>query len=293
MGWVSVWDPDSLCSLFLTISSKAHFRGLLLQELGKNGVKYDVRRLHVGDFVWIAKERVALRPGELGIPPSREVVLEYIVERKRMDDLAGSIIDGRFQEQKFRLTNCGVRNLVYLVEEHGEVNHAKLGERALEQAVANTQIINGFFVKRTKDIRESVAYLTIMTRYLQNHYAGKTIKAYPCDVVLQLNKMSPQNEDVCSMTFEKFNDASIKSKPPTVYEMFGRHLIQIPKSSADKAFAILEKYPTISHLREAYRQCETEKERENLLRDIKTGPNQRNLGPSLSSLICSLYWKGR
>ena len=29
---------------------------------------------------------------------------------------------------------------MYLVEEHGEVNHAKLGERALEQAVANTQV---------------------------------------------------------------------------------------------------------------------------------------------------------
>ena len=28
------------------------------------GVKYDVRRMHVGDFVWIAKESVALRPGE-------------------------------------------------------------------------------------------------------------------------------------------------------------------------------------------------------------------------------------
>ena len=27
-------------------------------------------------------------------------MLDYIVERKRMDDLAGSIIDGRFHEQK-------------------------------------------------------------------------------------------------------------------------------------------------------------------------------------------------
>ena len=41
---------------------------------------------------------------------------------------------------QFRLTNCGVRYPVYLVEEYGEVNHAKLGERALEQAVANTQV---------------------------------------------------------------------------------------------------------------------------------------------------------
>lgn len=34
------------------------------------------------------------------LPQSREVVLEYIVERKRMDDLAGSITDKRFHEQK-------------------------------------------------------------------------------------------------------------------------------------------------------------------------------------------------
>lgn len=38
--------------------------------------------------------------GHLALPSSREAVLEYIVERKRMDDLAGSIIDGRFHDQK-------------------------------------------------------------------------------------------------------------------------------------------------------------------------------------------------
>lgn len=38
--------------------------------------------------------------GCLVLPKSREAVLEYIVERKRMDDLAGSIMDGRFNEQK-------------------------------------------------------------------------------------------------------------------------------------------------------------------------------------------------
>ena len=41
-----------------------------------------------------------LLPGQLVLPATREIVLEYVVERKRMDDLAGSIIDGRFHEQK-------------------------------------------------------------------------------------------------------------------------------------------------------------------------------------------------
>lgn len=41
-----------------------------------------------------------LNAGQLRLPSSTEIVLEYIIERKRMDDLAGSIIDRRFQEQK-------------------------------------------------------------------------------------------------------------------------------------------------------------------------------------------------
>ena len=38
--------------------------------------------------------------GQLRLPDSNEIVLEYIIERKRMDDLADSIIDRRFHEQK-------------------------------------------------------------------------------------------------------------------------------------------------------------------------------------------------
>ena len=44
--------------------------------------------------------------GCLSVPVAREVVLDYIVERKRMDDLCGSIIDGRFREQKVYLLSC-------------------------------------------------------------------------------------------------------------------------------------------------------------------------------------------
>ena len=40
--------------------------------------------------------------GQLVLPERRELVLDYIVERKRMDDLCSSIKDGRFKEQKVR-----------------------------------------------------------------------------------------------------------------------------------------------------------------------------------------------
>ena len=50
------------------------------------------------------------------IPQFTDYVLDFIVERKTADDLAASIMDGRYEEQKFRLKNCGINNVIYLVE---------------------------------------------------------------------------------------------------------------------------------------------------------------------------------
>jgi ERCC4-type nuclease len=61
-------------------------------ELSALGTLFELRHLKVSDFVWVCRER------ETG----RELVLPYIVERKRMDDLAKSIQDGRFHEQKVK-----------------------------------------------------------------------------------------------------------------------------------------------------------------------------------------------
>lgn len=46
------------------------------------------------------------------------MVLDYIIERKKADDLAASIIDGRYKEQKFRLKISGISNIIYLYEGH-------------------------------------------------------------------------------------------------------------------------------------------------------------------------------
>lgn len=45
---------------------------------------------------------------------AKELVLDYIIERKRIDDLCGSIMDGRFREQKVWHSNAS-NNLVNTV----------------------------------------------------------------------------------------------------------------------------------------------------------------------------------
>ncbi|CAJ0758492.1 13202_t:CDS:10 [Entrophospora sp. SA101] len=68
-------------------------RDFIQDALINRGVKLSVRSLELGDVLWVAKKYGSTTKDE-------EIVLDYIIERKRMDDLIGSIKDGRFREQK-------------------------------------------------------------------------------------------------------------------------------------------------------------------------------------------------
>nr|KAF6438324.1 MUS81 structure-specific endonuclease subunit [Molossus molossus] len=208
----------------------AGHRPELLRQLQRLHVTHTVRKLHVGDFVWVAQEtrpRDPARPGEL--------VLDHIVERKRLDDLCSSIIDGRFREQKFRLKRCGLRRRVYLVEEHGSVHNLSLPESTLLQAVTNTQVIDGFFVKRTADIKESAAYLALLTRGLERLYQGHTLRSRPWGAPGDSESgAGPSPNPLCSLlTFNDFNTGAIKNK-----------LMQVRGVSGEKAAALVDRYST-------------------------------------------------
>ncbi|KAI5943707.1 Crossover junction endonuclease MUS81 [Manis javanica] len=245
-----------------------------------------VRKLHVGDFVWVAQETCPRNPARPG-----ELVLDHIVERKRLDDLCSSIIDGRFREQKFRLKRCGLGHRVYLVEEYGSVHKLSLPESTLLQAVTNTQVIDGFFVKRTADIKESAAYLALLTRGLQRFYQGRALCSRPWGTPGDAESGSrPSPDPVCSLlTFNDFNSGAIKNKAQSVQEVFARQLMQVCGVSVEKAAALVDRFSTPASLLAAYDSCATPKEQEMMLSTIKCGQLQRNLGPALSRTLSQLY----
>jgi crossover junction endonuclease MUS81 len=41
--------------------------------------------------------------------------MDFVVERKQIDDFMGSIVDGRYFEQKYRLSKCGVSCFIYYI----------------------------------------------------------------------------------------------------------------------------------------------------------------------------------
>ncbi|XP_040605509.1 crossover junction endonuclease MUS81 isoform X1 [Mesocricetus auratus] len=258
----------------------------MLRELQRLHVPHTVRKLHVGDFVWVAQEtrpRDPARPGEL--------VLDHIVERKRLDDLCSSIIDGRFREQKFRLKRCGLGHRVYLVEEHGSVHNLSLPESTLLQAVTNTQVIDGFFVKRTMDLKESAGYLALLTKGLERLYQGHTLRSRPWETAGDAESGArPSTNPLCSLlTFSDFNAEAVKNKAQSVREVFARQLMQVRGLSGEKAAALVDRYSTPASLLAAYDACATPKEQEMLLSSIKCGRLQRNLGPALSRTLYQLY----
>nr|CAG4651827.1 EOG090X06E6 [Triops cancriformis] len=237
-------------------------KDLTLGELQRQGVRYEIRKLNVGDYVWICKPKNS---------SSQELVLPYVIERKRLDDLGSSIKDGRFKEQKFRLKSCGM-SVVYLVEDLPSRQHLGLPESSVLQAIANTHIVDGINVKWTKDIRESIAYLNLMTRQLQVKYQNQVLR---------------NGESL--VTFAEFNVQGVKNKPMTVTDLFAKQLLQFSGISADKARAIVDRYPTPSALKAALDRCSSNQEKELLLSSVPYGKTKRMLGPALSKLLAWFY----
>lgn len=133
-----------------------------LKALERRKVNFEVRRLSVGDFLWICRDETN---------KEHEIVLPYIIERKRMDDLASSIKDGRFHEQKFRLSDCGLHNKIYMIENRGNNAHAGLPLTNLLQAATNTLVQNDFTVKFTDSNDDSMLYLSVMSSLLIKMFA--------------------------------------------------------------------------------------------------------------------------
>ncbi|KAI1295348.1 Crossover junction endonuclease MUS81 [Halotydeus destructor] len=238
----------------------------LISELQRRGINAQMRVLQAGDFAWVARENIESQNSNSKYGSSVELILDVIIERKRADDLESSIKDGRWHEQKYRLKKSGLRQPTYLIEglDPKKAHHHSIPFRNLHQAVVNSQIVDGFSVKQTKDYEESVNYLVTLTNYLTKTLGDKTLNSCSLEEIKTLS-----GKDHFYMTFSEYERNTRKVTNFTVTEMFIKHMLQIKGVSLAKAKAIVDYYPTIKSLLEAYEDCATEREREFLLSKLK------------------------
>ncbi|XP_057837987.2 crossover junction endonuclease MUS81 isoform X1 [Cryptomeria japonica] len=228
-------------------------------------IQVEIRRLPIGDATWIARHKHT----------EQEYVLDFIVERKKVDDLNSSIKDNRYKDQKLRLMRCGLQRLIYLIE--GDANLTDASE-SIKSAAFTTEILEGFDVQRTRDLADTVRKYGYLTLSIEDYYSiashvtrNETYK--PC------------------MTYDEFVTKCRDLDKETVSDVFGVQLMQVPQVTEDVALAVLDRYPSVLSLAQAYSCLEGNHDaQEKLLKEIPIHNQSKIIGGIISKNIYKFIW---
>ncbi|KAL2834946.1 ERCC4 domain-containing protein [Aspergillus cavernicola] len=284
-------------------------RDYISNELIRKSITPEVRALEVGDTMWVAKfhdPTFLSKYGEEG----DEIMLDWIIERKRLDDLIGSIKDGRFHEQKFRLRRSGIKNVIYLVEEfsathESNVDTAQKHYEMVSSAIASTQVVNNYFVKRTKNLDDTIRYLARMTFLLRSLYSSSNSTTTPTntlsllptrhlhlstsylDTLETLRSQSPNT--TFGVTFPTFCTIASKSDALTLRDIFLKMLMCTRGVTGDKALEIQRRWTTPQAFIRAFEGLDA-KDRETLVADnVNSMVGRKNIAKVLSKKIAGVW----
>lgn len=178
--------------------------------------------------------------GDIIFKKDDEIIL--LVERKTVDDLKASIIDGRNREQKARILGSGTPNerILYIIE--GNLDKSLENKSygvpisVLLGSLINTQYRDNIKVYKTSSIQETSVYLK---KILQKF--NTDLDAYFNEDIYKINK-----NDYC----ETLNKKKKLNNTPSVW--FINQLVLIPQVTVKIASVITEQYKTINILCNEY-----------------------------------------
>ncbi|WVW82918.1 hypothetical protein I302_104932 [Kwoniella bestiolae CBS 10118] len=237
------------------VESKSN-RDKIAETLAAKGIKVETRALRLGDMCWVARRTV----GDLG-GEEDECVLDYVVERKRLDDLCSSIRDGRYNEQCFRLSNSCINHIYYIVEDWQVTERMEYHGLQIMTAKSQIQIHNRFFLKETHKLSETIDFLTTMTKVIQSSYRDKPLHVIPTRCLSRstykslqshLRDVHPDKEYLT--TFGAYQELNDKSASVTLKEKFARMLLCVKGMSAERVSSILDIWDTPRSLFESLKE---------------------------------------
>ena len=267
-----------------------------------------MRALELGDAMWVAKFHSPTFLSQYG-EEGDEIMLDWIVERKRLDDLIGSMKDGRFHEQKFRLRRSGVKNVIYLIEEFtvtldaNSVMAVKYNEM-VASAIASTQVVNGYFVKRTKNLDDTIHYLARMTFLLRRMFnpspgeaPSSTLGLIPSrqlsssqSYLNALERLRAEKPSVTyAVTFTTFSALTSKSDVLTLRDVFLKMLMCIRGVTGEKAIEIQRHWQTPQAFIRAYEELDP-KDRDTMVSNrMQTLVGRKKVAKVLSKKIAEVW----
>ncbi|ANQ09727.1 Uncharacterized protein PCOAH_00046240 [Plasmodium coatneyi] len=184
-----------------------------------------------------------------------EHVLKWIIERKTLNDLSASIIDGRYDEQKYRLMRSKeTSHIIYLIENSNNsfrnyTNVSRISYETLLNAQHSIQLISGFSILTSQSLSHTFFLLAEMhTEIVENiRFVCNLREGEP---IIQSDKLEVYLRDNSS-EWDQWNNDSKKSKNNLVKEVFGKQLRLINMCGPDATEMILSLWPTPMKLNEA------------------------------------------
>lgn len=225
----------------LVIDNRETFALNEINNTDMSGMEIVVETLPVGDFVFKSQE---------------DDSIALVIERKTFDDLACSIMDGRFREQKTRLDEMksnGVR-IMYIIEGNPMQYKGKLPLTTLLSATLNLMMSHEYMVMFCHSIKNTVEILCLI---------GKKL-----------------GEKACTKGSISGVQIKLKSKGEKVKEnLFLLQMMVIPGVSQLAGEAICKEYKSMPDLVHAF-----EGGGEYMLAEIRVN-ERRKVGKALSSKV--------
>jgi crossover junction endonuclease MUS81 len=224
----------------------------LIIFLTKNNVSFKVETLDLGDIIF-----------------KKENEIVFVIERKTLNDLKASICDGRLREQKARLmSNFEKSRIMYLIE--GRVSTASDGVvsgmpiSTILGSIINTLLRDDLKVYKTNSLEETAIFIE------------RLLEKFTCEIDMFFKESKPIDYVSTLKTQKKAN------MTPSVWLV--SQLALIPQVSTSIATEISIIYPSLISLVFAYERLNDEKQKEELLSNIKQN-NGRRIGEKISKRI--------
>ena len=326
--------------IILLIDGREHKSKQVVSSCKQVGIPCEERHLAIGDMAWIARcvlpkdnssnnqqqQQQQQQQSTATATTSKkkrkkknaddddriiEILVGTIIERKDVADLASSLYGTRYAEQRLRLSQCGLPQVLFLVE--GDLHScSNCPSETLQMAMMETRVNLGFQIVQTKHLTDTVSVLkTLHARIVQRTFPeafGKTSKnsmALPtfgggnrrdrgrgdrrASSLLEMSFDTPPVPPFGTKRFITYPE--LKAKVEIDRERGTRSiraitlamLKQIPTLSQKKCTAMSNAYPTMNSLLDSL-SYHSDGDPKTLIRNIEI-ENGRTIGPNSASEV--------
>jgi crossover junction endonuclease MUS81 len=246
-------------------------REYIQNRLTEYNIPVERRSLVIGDVIWIARHKI----------DKNELVLDYIVERKRKDDLVSSIKNGHLRDQKNRLAFSEIKNVILIFEDFSSPAVDKFNPKSIYTTKITTQTRDGFFVKETNSLDHTITYLTELHKAITEIYRTAHLRG------ITTTKTKFEESMHHLTTYRSFCTLNNKSKEMTLGDLFGRLLTKINGISITKAKCIVDRYGTPAGLIDEYTSLTSTEDR---ICMVSKHLDSKTINNNVSKLIYKTYY---